>query len=141
MTVQHTAAAITGTDPYKTEITIGDSAFIMMSDAPTDAGGNAIAPSPTELATASLAACKTMTAMMYANRKQWPLEAIQIDVRHVRKEIDGRKRDAFECDITIKGDLDADQRARLVDITTKCPVSKMLETQTPVESSMSPSED
>ena len=133
----HAATAITGTTPYRTEIRFASSdAYELISDAPQDVGGGSIGPSPVDLLTGALGACKTMTAMMYARRKGWSVESISIAVRHVQKASEGRRRDAFECEIRIKGDLDEDQRARIVEIAGKCPIQSMLAGETPVESTL-----
>ncbi|MEM8758335.1 MAG: OsmC family protein [Planctomycetota bacterium] len=130
----HTATAVTGVTPFKTDITLPTA--LVMSDAPGEHGGQGIGPSPVDLLTGALSACKTMTAMMYARRKEWPVESIRIDVRHVQKQIDGKPGDVFECDVVIEGDLTDEQRRRVYEISNKCPVHKMLAGETPVESGL-----
>ena len=78
-------------------------------------------PNPYDLLNAALGACKTMTIRLYANRKAWPLKHVEVAVRHRRAELNAR--DVFEVDVTLQGDLDESQRARLMEIAERCPVS------------------
>lgn len=134
----HEASAVTGIEKFRTDIRIeGESTHHQVSDTPTAEGGKDLGPSPVALLTAALASCKTMTARMYASRKEWPMESIRVDVRHIRKTTDGKQRDAFECDVRIEGDLTDEQRERIYEITAMCPVHKMLVGETIVESTLS----
>ena len=74
-----------------------------------------------------------MTIRMYARRKEWPLEHVSVDITH--DKIHGQdagseadtKIDQFTRVITLKGDLDDTQRARLLEIADRCPVHRTLE--------------
>ena len=77
-------------------------------------------PNPYDLLNAALGACKTMTIRLYANRKAWPLKHVEVAVRHRRTDLNAR--DVFEVDVTLEGDLDESQRARLMEIAERCPV-------------------
>ena len=75
-----------------------------------------------------------MTIRMYARRKNWPLEHVSVDVSHDKvhaQDADlgtGEKIDSFRRMITLTGaDLDAKQRARLLEIADRCPVHRTLE--------------
>ncbi len=61
-----------------------------------------------------------MTIRLYANRKSWPLERVQVAVRHSRASL--QASDVFEADVTLEGALDDAQRARLMEIGERCPV-------------------
>lgn len=136
--ILHEASATTGAEPFRTDVSIGsEPRFTQITDTPASQGGKDLGASPVAQLTAALASCKTITGKMYADRKGWPLEAIRVDVRHVRKDVNGRPGDAFECDVHLEGDLDAEQRKRIYEITAKCPVHKMLMGETPVESALS----
>lgn len=133
----HEASALTGIEKFRTDIRIdGESTYHQVSDTPTAEGGKDLGASPVALLTAALASCKTMTARMYASRKEWPMESIRVDVRHIRKTVDGKPRDVFECDVLIEGDLTDEQRERIYEITAMCPVHKMLVGETIVESTL-----
>ena len=76
-----------------------------------------------------------MTIRMYARRKKWPLDHVSVDITHDKihaadcDHCDGgdHKIDQFRRIITLEGDLDEDQRARLMDIADRCPVHRTLE--------------
>ena len=87
-----------------------------------------------------------MTIRMYARRKGWPLEHVAVDVSHDKVhaqdcegcegcEDKGAKIDVFNRVITLTGDLDTDQRARLMEIADRCPVHRTLEGTIRIETS------
>lgn len=101
----------------------------LVIDEPAEAGGNDEGPSPTRTLAAALAACTAITCEMYADRKGWPLEGLEVDV-----EVDytGPVPTAFAVTLRCPGDLDADQLERLRVIAGKCPVHKALSGATQV---------
>ena len=76
----------------------------------------------------------TMTLLLYARRKEWPLERIEVDIEHDRIHADdaanventGGLVERFRIDLVLHGDLDEVQRSRLADISTRCPLRKTL---------------
>jgi len=100
----------------------------LYADEPVDLGSADLGPTPFEYLCAALGACTSITLRMYADRKKWPVEHISVDVTHA-KEIhgDGIKRDVFTRTVSLKGDLDEAQRARMLEIADKCPVHRTLE--------------
>ena len=108
----------------------------LTADEPHPVGDDA-GPTPYDLLLAALGACTSMTVRMYADRKQWPLERIVVDSRHFRihaKDCDECETatgmvDRIERDITLIGPLDADQRAKLLDIADRCPVHRTLRSE------------
>ena len=117
-----TRVAETGLGRYQVEARVGNSAFLV--DEPTEAGGLGSGPNPYNLLSAALGACKTMTIRLYANRKNWALKHVEVAVRHRRSDLNAR--DVFEVDVNLEGDLDESQRARLMEIAERCPVSVTL---------------
>lgn len=122
----------TGRGKYENAIVIGD--FVGIADEPIDVGGGGRGADPYEYLAAGLGACTSMTLRMYADRKGWPLERVSVSITRIKDYPDdcvhceeGRKIDTFNRAITIEGALDADQRARLMDIADKCPVHETLE--------------
>jgi len=94
-------------------------------DADPGDGGNGTGPNPTRVVHAALAACGAITAHMYAKRKGWPLEAVEIAVRG-RPGEDQHVNRVMEKTLTLHGDLSDQQRARVREIVGKCPVHRML---------------
>jgi len=96
---------------------------VLRADEPAAAGGADTGPSPTRLLGASLASCIAITVEMYADRKGWDVGPIEVDVE---MGYEGPVPTSFEVDVKLPGQLDAEQRRRLLVIATKCPVHKVL---------------
>jgi putative redox protein len=92
-------------------------------DEPPAAAGTDTGPRPTQLLGASLAGCIAITIEMYAGRKGWDVGAVEVDVEMT---YDGPVPSSFEVGVKLPGDLDEEQRRRLLVIATKCPVHKVL---------------
>ncbi len=101
--------------------TISDGHHVLHADEPAAFGGANTGPSPYGLLTAALGACTSMTLRLYADRKKWPLEGVAVRLKHDKIHAE----DCAECEV--KGDLDEDQRQRLLAIADKCPVHQTLE--------------
>ncbi len=110
-------------EPYKIEIK-SPTGNTVIADEPIDKGGRDTGFSPKELLAAALAACTSATVRMYADRKQWPLDEVKIDVD--LEWDDATKKTGISRKIEFIGNLDADQRKRLLAIANACPVHKML---------------
>ncbi|MGB5558447.1 MAG: bifunctional alpha/beta hydrolase/OsmC family protein [Paracoccaceae bacterium] len=104
-----------------------------LADEPLAYGGTNRGMSPYGFLAAGLGACTSMTIRMYARRKKWPLTHVSVDVTHDKvhaQDADAgtdAKADHFYRKIKLEGELDAGQRARLLDIADKCPVHRTLE--------------
>lgn len=101
---------------------------VIRADEPPSVGGLDTGPAPYELVLAGLGACTAMTVRMYADRKEWPLEAAEVVLTH-RKE---GALDHIHHTITLRGPLDADQRTRLIEIANRCPVHRSLHSPTEI---------
>ncbi len=114
----------------KEEITAGRHALV--ADEPVEAGGSDEGPDPYSLLLGALGACTAMTIQMYAKRKGWPLEKVEVSLRHSRihaedcKECNTKEGKLSRIDkyISLVGPLSEEQRARLMEIADALPGSK-----------------
>jgi len=127
----------TGIGNFQNLVTVGRHQFL--ADEPLSVGGDDTGPTPYDFLMAGLGACTAMTLRMYAGRKKWPLEQVSVSLSHAKDyatdcvDCDGKSRiDVFDRAISIKGDLDETQRARLLEIADKCPVHRTLEAKAEV---------
>jgi putative redox protein len=105
----------------------------MLADEPLAYGGSNRGMSPYGFLSAGLGACTSMTIRMYARRKGWALAHVRVDICHDKVHAQdaetgsGQKIDTFKREVFLEGDLDDDQRAKLMEIADKCPVHRTLE--------------
>ncbi|MEJ2584766.1 MAG: bifunctional alpha/beta hydrolase/OsmC family protein [Robiginitalea sp.] len=132
-------ASLDGKDGYTTEMKVGN--HYMTADEPRDYGGQDFGPSPYELLSASLSACTAMTLQMYARRKQWPLDNVEVHTSYGKEHAqhgakchdDPEARiDTFRREIILSGPLQDDQRQRLMEIAGRCPVHRSLSSPTQI---------
>ena len=107
----------------------------LLADEPVSAGGEDSGPGPYDFLLAGLGACTSMTMRLYAERKALPLERVTVTLRHSKIYA----TDCAECEtktglldqinraIHMEGNLDAEQRKKLMEIADKCPVHRTLE--------------
>lgn len=120
---------------FTQEVTVAGHRLVV--DEPRAFGGTDTGPSPYDLLISALGACTSMTVALYARRKQWPLEAVTVRLRHSKiHAIDcadcdtkGGMLDDIERDVELHGDLSAEQRTQLLEIANKCPVHKTLRSE------------
>ncbi len=83
-----------------------------------------------------------MTVLLYTRRKGWPLESVTVESSHQRVHC----RDVEDCEegrdayidrirlrVALKGDLTEEQRARIAQIASRCPVHRTLESRPRIE--------
>ncbi len=133
-----------GRDHYSTEILANGHSLI--ADEPRSVGGTNQGPTPYELLAGGLGACTAITLRMYADRKGWPLEEVEVRLAHSKvhardceceTEAEG-KIDLIEREIELTGGLDDSQKKRLTEIANRCPVHRTLEGDIVIKSTLSP---
>ena len=103
----------------------------LYADVPTAMGGDDSAPDPHDYFDIALGTCKAITVQMYAKRKQWPLEGITVKVQRDDSE---ERKGVYKLDVTLElhGISDPEQRAKLEDISHRCPIQRPM-TQATIE--------
>jgi putative redox protein len=132
----------TGKRGYQTEVIANG--HRLLADEPLAVGGTDTGPTPYDYLVASLGACTSMTLRMYADRKQWPLDAATVRLRHRRLHAEDCQAcettsgtvEVIEREIELDGDLDEAQRSRLLEIADRCPVHRTLHSKIEVFSSL-----
>jgi putative redox protein len=107
---------------------------VIVADEPVLVGGTNLGPTPYELLLGALGSCTAMTIIMYARRNGWPVESVRVELTYERIHA----RDCEHCEeqdaylqqfnkvVTVRGPLDEAQRARLEEISRRCPVQRTL---------------
>ena len=129
---------ITAMSSTNVQVRIKTGRHEIIADEPLDVGDDA-GPDPYGLLLSSLAACTIMTVQMFARRKNWPLEDVELSLSthkvHAKDcedcESDPNARvDIIDRQISFIGDLTPEQIDRLTDIASKCPVHRTLTSET-----------
>ena len=114
----------------------------LLADEPERDGGTDRGPTPYDYLLISLGSCTTMTLRLYADRKKWPLESIDVELEHGKVHA----KDCRDCETTtgkidrivkrirLGGPLDEEQRQRLLEIADRCPVHRTLKSEIHIES-------
>jgi len=116
----------------------------LVADEPSPVGDDT-GPTPYDLLLAGLGACTSMTVRMYADRKGWQLDSIRVTLRHSRIHVrdcadcepSNGYIDQIDCDVELTGDLDDNQRQRLLHIAERCPVHQTLTSEVRITTSLS----
>jgi putative redox protein len=107
----------------------------LIADEPANHNGTDLGFNPEELLCSALTACTAITLRMYADRKEWQVEEIKVSVqieRDAAQNITNVKRD-----ITITGQIDEVQRARMLAIANQCPIHKILSNPIHIDTTLS----
>lgn len=103
-------------------VLLDDGHHTWLGDEPESVGGGDRGPTPFALLLSSLGTCTAITLKMYAERKGWPLERIEVKLAF-STNADGS---TIDREVAVFGTLDDTQRERLLQIANACPVHKVL---------------
>jgi putative redox protein len=125
------ASARIGTKRYHVELQAGRHA--LAADEPAENGGADTGPAPFGLLLSGLGACTAITLRMYADRKRWPLEGVDVQLAYTVKD---RATRWIDQQITLRGPLEDDQRARLTEVAEKTPVTRAVRADTEIRTTI-----
>lgn len=117
----------------------------LIADESESVGGDDFGPSPYDFLSAGLAACTVMALKLYAERKKWDLQEVYAYITYSKKKhsddllIDVDKPTRFDYiskRLKFVGDLDDEQKQRLKEIASKCPVHRTLQSQIIIETQL-----
>lgn len=126
---------------YKTILLAGEHEWI--SDEPRPDGED-LGPTPYDFLLAALGSCVAMTLRMYADRKGWDLDSVEVDLDQDRVYFadcgDCESEEGYvhviEKKVKLSGNLTEEQRQRLLEISDRCPVNKTLLREIKIRSSL-----
>ena len=121
--------------------TVDDGHHQWMLDEPVENGGSDLSPDPYTALLASVGGCTAITMRMYAQRKGWNVEAIEIKMSLVTATEGGERKTVFTRSISVEGNLTSEQLSRLQQIATACPVSKILEGEIAIDTTITHAPD
>ncbi len=101
--------------------------FELIADEPTELGGNNLGPSPGDYLCMALASCTVITLRMYSDRKKWKVDNIRVKVNLVKGTEMASGNNTFYCEVSLSGELDEEQKKRLLEISKACPVHRLLD--------------
>lgn len=121
-------------DRLKTDIKVRNHS--LKADEPHENGGDDTGPTPSEMLLSAIGSCQAITMKLYADRKEWQLEGVDIELTLEKQKADdypgfdnrGRPMiDVIATRIRLQGNLTPEQKARIVEIGGRCPVHKTVE--------------
>ena len=126
----------TGEGQFQVRVQFGAHSFLM--DEPVTAGGSGTGPNPFDMLCAAMASSTLMTMKLYANRKGWTLDGLDVRVTHHKGSAGARDR--FECVLGL-GNATDEQREALLRITKRCPVHLLLESGADAPTAIAPMQE
>ena len=123
-----------GIEKYQCTIEWRNGKFI--ADEPETSGGKDTGPDPYSLLLSSLASCTLITLRMYIDRKGWDVPNIAVNANLYQEKKDDKTNTIIDCDIIFLSPVDEEQKLRLQEIAKHCPISKILENDIKVRTSV-----
>jgi putative redox protein len=115
-------------EPYR--VALSSAGHDAVGDEPPHLGGHNAGPAPFGYLLMGLGSCTVITLRMYAERKSWPLTDVRVSLDY-RVDRDGAGR--IHRVITLLGDVTDEQRARLLEIAGRTPVTRAIAAGTPID--------
>ncbi len=125
---------IVRTEKKKYETSIDTGQHRWTADEPVESGGTNLGPAPTQILVAALGSCTSITIRMYADRKEMPLDAVEVSLNLEKTAPDQNK---IIRKIKLVGSLTTEQRERLLSVANACPVHKLLSGKIEIETGLS----
>lgn len=114
------AATVEGGEGLTQHVRTGRHQFT--ADEPVARGGADLGPAPYQLLMGSLGSCTAITLKMYAEKKKWDLGKLVVRLKLIREPAGERVERVLDCADTVT----PEQRARLLEIAAKTPVTLTL---------------
>lgn len=134
MSIQPKIRGVIGRETYASTMTMRGHS--VQGDEPIENGGKDVGPTPTELVLSGLAACTVSTIRMYADRKGWDVDKIEVEMSIQTNKTETGQSAQIKSVIEIIGEVTEEQKLRMLDIARKCPVHKLLTNPIQIESSL-----
>jgi len=125
-----------GKDLYRTEVRADG--HLIIADEPLNIGGKDLGMNPNQFLLASLGTCTAMTLRMYADRKKWPVEKICVDLTLEVVKGDDQQTTYIKRHIFIDGNVNEEQKQRMLQIADSCPLHRMLNNPFVITSNLLP---
>jgi putative redox protein len=117
--------AVIGTEKYQCSVEWRNGKFI--SDEPVSGGGKDLGPDPFTLLMSSVASCVLVTLRMYIDRKNWDIPSLKVNVNMYQEKVNDIATTIIDRDLILGENVTDEQKIKLQEIASHCPVSKILE--------------